>query len=322
MMRRTTVLLTMLFLLVSGVLMAAGQPEAAAGEYPTRPIRVIVATAAGGGTDLLGRMMAAEVESILGTPLVVENREGGSMTIGTTFAAQVEPDGYTILFSPSGPIVTQPHILDNLQYSLDDFRGIMGVISVPVVFAVQAGSPLRTIDDLIAGSGSLTTGHAGPGTLMHLAQEDFFGKLNNARLDVQQVPHQGGARTVAALLGGHVDLVTALPSEVLPYVDDGQLRVLATTAASRPSKLADVPTLSEKGFDVVMELRFFVLAPKDTPDHIVRVLEDAFIQAAGSERIRNYADESRQEIDIKNGVEIMEALRTDFEYFGSLMADL
>lgn len=290
-----------------------------AAEFPTKSIELVVPTGAGGGTDLLGRVVAREAERSLGVSIIIVNKAGGTCTIGTTYVSKAKPDGYTLLWAPSGPILTQPHLLDNLQYSLSDFKAIMGVVRVPVVIAVREESRWKTIEDILQEEDTITTGHPGPGSFMHLTQEEFF---DQAGIEIKQVPFQGGAKTVTALLGGHVDLITSLPSEVMPYVEAGQLRVLAITAPDRIEALPDVPTLKEKGYNIVMELRWFLLAPKDTPKDIVEVLEKSFIKAAKSEKVKEYTKNNKQVLSIMGSEEITRTLENESIYFGKLIDEL
>ncbi|WP_434309531.1 tripartite tricarboxylate transporter substrate binding protein [Hominifimenecus sp. rT4P-3] len=288
------------------------------GEFPSENINMIVPFGSGGGTDLLARVLGDAAKEELGQSVVVTNVTGASGTVGTAQAAEAEADGYNLIFNASGPMVLQPHMMDDLRYSLASFRAVAGIASEPTCLAVKADSPYQTIEDLAAASGTVTAGHTGVGTLHHLFQVQFFEK---AGLDYKLVGFEGGAKLVTGLLGGNVDVISTVVSEMYSYVDSGEIRILAVSSPERSPLYPDIPTLKEKGFDIEMSLDFFLMAPKDTPDDVMKVLEEKFGKAAQSDAVKKFLETGHIGADYRTGSEMTEKLKQDSEMFAKIIAE-
>lgn len=312
-------ILLSIILVVAGCSQNSAQVESD-GEvtYPTKPVKVIVPYGAGGGTDLTSRVLMKEVGNILGESFNVENVPGASGTIGAAVAASAVPDGYTVFFTPSDPIVAQPNIVD-VPYNLDDFKAVAGFSAETSALAVRADSPWETLEDLLEEENSnnvIDRGHSGVGGISHICLESFFGQTD---IQVRDVPFDGGALAIAALLGGHIDVVGGTAGAMMPYIESDEIRILAIAADERSEMYPDVPTFKEKGFDISVCVDWFMLVPKDTPDEIVEVLEKNTMEAANSDPFKEFVKERKQQLIIRNGEEIMEKVKSDFEIFNKML---
>lgn len=287
-----------------------------ASDYPDKPITAIVPWGAGGGTDLNARAIAREAEKFIDVPIIVENREGATGTIGVTEASKAKPDGYTILFGSIDPMCSMPHLMD-VEYSIDDFRGIMGFAYDPSSIIVRADSPWETLEDLIAEEEVINRGHSGIGGIHHVMFEMFFpaAGIENFR----DVTFDGGAASLTALRGGHIDVNGNTLGVAIPSIEAGEVRVLATAAPERVDLFPDIPTFKEKGFDIEVEATFFLVAPKGTPDEAIELLEEIFTKAAQSEGYQEFAKNRKQQVYIRDSEEIYEKVKGDYEKFGEII---
>lgn len=251
--------------------------EPAVAAWPDKIIRIIVTNAPGGPTDEVARLLAHELGPLLGGTLVVENRPGAASNIGITAVARAEADGHTLLLVPNS-ITVNPAISEKLAYDpLMDFAPISLCVTSPVVFAV---SPTLGVDS-VAGFIALAAGKPdglnysspGVGTVPHLAAELL--KLRTG-LKMAHVPHNGAALAVQSVLTGAVELSAGALGPSLSLIEDGQLKGLAVSSATRWRGLPGVPTMIEAGYsDVVADTFFALFAPARTPPDIVARLVDA-----------------------------------------------
>jgi tripartite-type tricarboxylate transporter receptor subunit TctC len=289
-----------------------------ASDYPNKPITAIVPWGAGGGTDLNARVIAKEAEKYIDQPIVVVNREGATGTIGVTEASRAKPDGYTILFGSVDPMCSMPHLMD-VEYSIDDFRGIVGYSFDPSSIAVRTDSPWETLEDLIAEKDTgkvINRGHSGFGGIHHMMFEMFFPA---AGLKFRDVTFDSGAASLAALRGGHIDVNGNTLGVMVPSIEAGEVRVLAVAAPERLDYFPDIPTFKEKGFDIDVAATFFLVAPKDTPDEVVAFLEEIFTKAAKSEAFKEFAENRRLQVYIRDSEEIYQKVKNDYEKFGEII---
>lgn len=309
----------LLITLMAGFAFATGQQGSSDGAaYPTKPVKVIVPYGAGGGTDLTSRILVKEMETILGESFTVENISGASGTVGTVVASNAVADGYTLLFAPSDPIVAQPHKL-NVPYDLDSFITVAGFSAEPSVIAVRTDSPWETLEDLIADGKKgtvISRGHSGVGGISHICMEMFF---NEAGIKVKDVPFNGGALAIAALLGGHIDVVGGTAGAMVPYIESGEMRVLAVAADERTDNLPDAPTYQEKGFDITVGVDWFLFAPKGTPAETVAILEKASMEAANSDAFKAFVKKRGQQLLIRDGKTMLLKIEKDYKLFGEML---
>jgi tripartite-type tricarboxylate transporter receptor subunit TctC len=242
--------------------------------YPTRPVRVIVSAAAGGPSDVIGRIVAQKLSERLGQQFYVENIPTAAGNVAVGMVAKAAPDGYTLL-SPTSAVVINPSLYSNLSYdTLRDFAPVTLAAASPHVLTVHPDLPVHSVAELIAlvkaNPGKFSYASPGTGTTGQLAGELFRVALG---LDLIHVPFNGAAPAVLSTIGGHTPIMfTALPSAA-GNIKDGKLRALAVTSARRYPEFPEVPTLGEAGVpDQVSEFFACILAPAGTPKPVVDTL--------------------------------------------------
>ncbi|MGA0115251.1 MAG: Bug family tripartite tricarboxylate transporter substrate binding protein [Burkholderiales bacterium] len=221
---------------------------AGAQNYPTKTVRLVVPFAAGGSTDIMGRLVAQKLSAAWGQQVVVDNRAGGSTVIGTDIVAKSAPDGHTLLVTPA-PFTIVPSLLKKLPYDpAKDFEPITLVNTTPLVVIVHPGVPAKNIKELIALAkakpGVLNFGSSGSGGSNHLAGELFNAMAN---VKITHVPYKGNGPAMTDLLGGHIDMAYNGLTSALQHIKSGKLRCLAVTSLKRTAALPDMPTLDEQG---------------------------------------------------------------------------
>jgi tripartite-type tricarboxylate transporter receptor subunit TctC len=264
---------------LAGALLFALSNAAAAQDYPTRPIRLIVPYPAGGPTDVVARILAGSLSAKLGQPLVVDNRPGGAAgTVGSRVAASADPDGYTLLLNQAGSLTIAPSLY-KLDYDpLKAFAPIGIVAETPEILTVNPSSvPVGSLAEFLAyakkNPGKLNFGTPGTGTLPQLlgAQLQLA-----ADIKLTDVPYRGAAPAVVDLLAGRMQLMIDSTSVLLPHIEAGKLRALAVTSARRIAQLPNVPTFSEAGYpQLTASLWTGLLAPAGTPAPIIQRLNAA-----------------------------------------------
>ena len=238
--------------------------------YPTRPVTVIVPFAAGGATDIFGRLMGQWLSERLGQQFVIENRPGAGTNIGTAVVVKAPPDGYTLLLA-GPPAAINATLYDNLTFNfIRDIMPVAGIIRAPLVLVVNPAVPATTVPELIAyakaNPGKISFASSGTGTTPHLSGELL---KRMASIELVHVPYRGDAPALTDLLGGHVQMYFAGVAPSIEYIRTGKLRVLAVTTATPSEALPGIPTVADfvPGFDV--SSWFGICAPKNTPVDIV-----------------------------------------------------
>jgi tripartite-type tricarboxylate transporter receptor subunit TctC len=260
--------------------LAAG--TAPADDYPSRPIRLIVPYAAGGGADSVARIVAKRVSETIGQPIVIENRGGGGSIIGTELVKNAQPDGYTLLLGQSGPISINPAVYRNLPYDpLKDFAPVTMTTAYPYIMVVSPALGVKTVKEFVALArnrpSELNYGTTGVGAANHLVAELFD---SNAGIKMTHIPYRGTALAVIDLLAGHVQVVFADPISALPHTNAGTLVALAVTSKDRSPVAPDVPTISESGYPGFDAIAWHgILAPATTPPAIVARLNAEIVEA-------------------------------------------
>ncbi len=254
-----------------------------------RVITMIVPSSAGGGTDTVARLIGPLMQEDLGIPVEIENRPGASMQIGLTYAANAEPDGYTLVWTvlPTAQSIYLDEDRDG-TFHRDDVRPIGMVYGAPFAVSVNADSEWESIDDLIASAqenpGGVRSGTTGFMSTGHFANIEF---QRGADVEMATVNFQGGGPQLTALLGEHIDVGFNSIGELLAHVDAGNIRVLAVMDDERSDFLPDVPTLREAGVDANPVGSYIGLsAPVDVSDDVIEVLADSLRDAVQDEGFR------------------------------------
>ncbi len=244
------------------------------GDYPNRPIRVIVAAAPGGGTDLMSRLIMGKVGERWGNPFVVDNRSGAGGTIGVDLVAKAPANGYTLLTVAMSGLATVP-LLSKVPYDpQQDFVPVSEFAAQSSVLAIAGGLPVNSVKELIAHAkskpGVLNAATTGIGTSTHLTMELF---KSMAGIDVANISYKGTGETMIALIGGQVDLLFGAAPGVTPHAKSGKVKMLAVTSLKRSAFLPDLPTLSEAGVPGFEVTGWYgLLAPAGTSPAIVTAL--------------------------------------------------
>ena len=264
-------------------------PVQAEDAWPSRPIRFILPFPPGGGTDILGRLIAERLSTSLGQPVVTENRGGAGGNVGAEAAAKSAPDGYTIvLVAPS--LAISPTLYSKINYDpVKDFAPVSLVATVPNVMITQPSLPVQTLGEFIAYAkgkpGALNFGSGGAGTSNHLAGE-LFNIVTGARL--VHIPYKGVNLAMQDVLAGNVHLVFIGIPAAAPHIKAGKLRALALVAPQRSSALPEVPTVAEAGLrDFEVTTWYGVLAPAGTPRNVVTRLNTELVKIMHSPELKD-----------------------------------
>ena len=290
--------------------------------YPERTVRIIVPTAAGGSIDTTARVVAAALAQRWGKPVVIENRPGAAMIIGTEAAAKSPPDGYTILIAHDGTMAMNPVVYPNLAYhSQRDFEPLALLTSIPEVVLVNEALPVKSIGELIAfakaNPGKLN--HASGGTATLLALELF--KVM-AEVDIINVPFRGGAPAVTGVMSGETQVIFADLATANAGMQSGKLRTLAVTTRKRVPRLPDVPTIDESGvpgYDVATWIGAF--APAGTPKAILDTIEAAIKQALAAPDVKAKLEALSMEIRSGASADLRAVLAGDMDKWGRLVKE-
>jgi tripartite-type tricarboxylate transporter receptor subunit TctC len=270
-------------LMLAGIT-ALAAPRLAMAAWPDRPIRYVVPVAPGGPTDIAARIVAAPLSTQLGQPVAVENRAGGAGNIGHAFVAQSAPDGNTWLMGCFST-AANPAMFNDLPFDQQrDLQPVTQITRVPVLFAVAANSPFRTVADAVAAAkrGGLTWASAGIGTSAHLTGELFN---RAAGIEVPAAHYRGAVPAFADVMAGRGAWAFENPQTAIPNVQAGRARVLAVTTRNRIADLPDVPTFIESGFPTIeVESWHGIFVRSGTPREIVdRVARETAIAVRGPE---------------------------------------
>ena len=288
--------------------------------YPSKPIRIVVPYPAGGTTDQLARAIQQPLQELLGQPVLIDNKAGASGTMGTDLVAKAAPDGYTLVFGNSGPSATSS-LLRKLPYDvLKDFRPLSTVVAVPLILAVAADSPHKTVKDFVSWAQqqgtNLNYGSTGIGGSSHLAGE-FFNDRAGTRL--QHIPYAGGAPLVTAFAGGQVHMAFVTGLDGAAMVQAGRIRYLAVASAQRTEVLPGLPAISEDvpGFSSVVW--FGVLAPRGLPDAIAAKLNAAIVRAVARPEVRKLFIDRNVEPRSSTPQEMERLIRSELELWGPVV---
>jgi tripartite-type tricarboxylate transporter receptor subunit TctC len=274
------------------VLVGALVPAAVAQEpYPARPITIVVAFPPGGLADLSARPVAAALEKLLKQPVVVSNKAGAAGAVGNQFVATSKPDGYTLLMALVSVSVL-PEV-DRLfarppKYTRDQLTGIARVNAEPSILTVPADAPWKTVKDLVEDArrrpGEIVFTSSGLYGASHVPMEMF---LHAAGIRMRHLPTTGGGPMMNALLGGHAQVTMSTTALVAPHVKAGKLRLLAHTATAPVGAFPEVPSFKSLGYDVEYTAWAGLVAPRDTPAPVIKILRDAMRQAMKEPEVVN-----------------------------------
>ena len=258
------------------VLLAFALPVRA--DYPTRPVTLVVAFTPGGASDVLARILGRKLDQILGQPFVIDNRPGAGGNVAAEFVAHAAPDGYTLLAGNNAILATNAALYKKINFDPEtDFAPIGLIGSQANILVVNPAVPARSMAELIAlakvNLGKLNFASSGHGLAAHLAGELF---KTEAKIDIVHVPYKGAAPALQDVIAGHVQMMFATASSVVPHIKDGKVRALAVASLKRSAVLPDIPTIDElgiKNFDATTW--HGLVAPARTPQEVIATLNRA-----------------------------------------------
>jgi len=290
------------FVAAALALLLSGAPTHAQDAYPSKTITMIVPFAAGGSTDVIGRVIGEGLRQVLGQTVVIDNRAGAGGSIGTAAIAKAPPDGYTIGMGTASTLAINPAAYKNLPFDvLNDLTPIGNIAAVPNIMSVHPAVPAAGMAAFIALAraqpGKLSYASPGHGSVGHLLGEQF--KLATGT-DLLHVPYRGMGPALNDAVGGQVQVIFDNLPTSLALVQDGRLRALAVSGVGRAGALPNVPTFGELKLDDVNWMAFFgLIAPKDTPPPIVRRLNEALVKVLAMPDVRGKLD-AQQAIVVGN----------------------
>lgn len=297
-----------------------GSMAAFAQGYPSRPVRVVLPFAAGGGTDLLARLLSQRYTEVLGQPVVVDNRPGAGGNLGAELVARSPADGYTLLFSTTSTAINAT-LYSKLSFDIrKDFVAITQFARSPIVVVVHPSLPVRSVRDLVAlarkEKGGLNYGSNGSGTGSHLAGVMFE---HMAGAPLTHIPYKGANPAVGALVGGEVVLGFQATTSVLPFIRSGKLRAIAVTTERRIAALPEVPTVASvyPGFNV--DQWYVLFAPAGTPAAIVSRLHAEAVAALQHPEVRAWMQRENSEPVGSSPVEAAAFLAAEVEKYAKIV---
>lgn len=292
-------------------------------KFPSRPIEIVVPTAAGGGTDIAFRLLAEIVEGQLGQKVVVSNKVGGGGMIGMAQIVKAKPDGYTLGGLWNAPLTMTPH-MQPAPYTPNDYIAVTMADSAATIFCTKADFPATSgkefIEQLKANPGKYTYGNDGVGGTLHLAAERIFSKVG---VKARPVPFGGAGETLKAFLGSHIDIYAGSITPILPYVKDNTAKCLLVTTAKKVASVPQASSLTDIGVPEAQTVLWHgLIAPKDLPADRLAILENAFRQAARSEKFRQYMESRGIDVDASSGPEFRKIIDTEYAAMGEVMKSL
>jgi tripartite-type tricarboxylate transporter receptor subunit TctC len=262
--------------------------DASAQEYPTRPIRLIVATSPGGGNDAIARIVGAKLGELLGQQVVVDNRAGAGGIVGTEMAARAAPDGYTLLMGFISTLVLIPALGHAPYDPIKDLAPVSLIASSQYMLVIHPSVPARTLGEFViyakANPGRINYASAGNGTPVHLSAELF---KSVAGINLVHIPYKGGGPAAAAVLAGEAKVIFGSISATLPQIKAGRLIALATTGAARSPVAPEYATIAEQGYPGFEVTSWYgVVAPAKTPPNIIAKLNATILTALRAPDVR------------------------------------
>jgi tripartite-type tricarboxylate transporter receptor subunit TctC len=292
-------------------------------KFPSRPIEMVIPTAAGGGTDISLRMLAELAEPALGQKIVVVNKTGGGGAVGMMGIIQAKPDGYTIGGLWNAPLTMTPHALPS-PYKPSDYAAVSLVTWAPTILCVKAAFPANDgkafIDELKKNPNKFTYGNDGLGGTLHLASERVFQKLG---VKARPIPFAGAGETLKAFLGDHIDIYAGSISPILPYVKDKSAKCLMITSPERNATVPDAASLTDLGVPSESTVLWRgIIAPKAVPPDRLAVLHKAFADAAQSPKFKEFMEKRGEEAKGSSSAEFRQLIDSEYEAMGKVMESI
>jgi tripartite-type tricarboxylate transporter receptor subunit TctC len=294
------------------------------GNYPNKPIHVIVPVGAGAGMDNAARVTAAAVEKHIGQTLVIENKPGAGGRIGAAMVAKAAPDGYTLLFTSPSVIVVAEHFPQKMDFEpARDFQPIAIGVFQPVLLIVRPSLGVKTVDEFVAyaksNPGKISFGVQGLGSELHLLLELF---KKTAGMSITPVPYNAAAQAIVDLLADRLDAMFLVIPPIKQHVESGKLLALATLNAKRVEALPNIPTMAEIGRpEMTSAIWFGYLAPAKTPDAVIGKLVQALQNLQSDQALNKRVSDMGAELNIVGPTEFGTIIERDRARYGKIVAE-
>lgn len=294
---------------------------AQASDYPNRPIELVVAYGAGGGTDVLARAFSEASRKHIGQSITVTNKPGASGAIGLTDVLNAKPDGYKIAMV-TVELTTLPHV-GVIKFTWEDFAPIVMLNADPAAITVKADAPWNTIEEFLAAAkkapGEIRVGNSGAASIWHLAAAALEDK---AGVKFNHIPYPGAGPANLSLLGGHIEAVSVSAAEVTTQVAAGKMKVLAVMADKRLKGFESIPTLKERNIDVAIAAWRGLAAPKNTPPEILAALKNLAVKTVAEPAFREIMDKQNMGFVFGDETAFKSVMARDSAYFKNLITKL
>jgi tripartite-type tricarboxylate transporter receptor subunit TctC len=291
--------------------------------YPSKPVKLIVAFPPGGSIDMTARMIGPKLSAALGQPVLIDNRPGASGNIGMDYVAKAPKDGYTLLMTHAG-IAANAHLFAKLPFDpLKDFAPVIRVAIQPNVLLINPKWTFRNVTELVAYAkahpGKLSFGTSGVGGPQDVAARMF---MQATATDMLNVAYKGGAPALSDLLGGQIDLMFETSPTAVPHFKSGKLKALAVTSERRLSTMPDVPTVAESGVSGYKSVGWIgVLAPAGTPQPIITMLHEKLEQILLNKDVQVQLSEASLEIAPSTALELGNFIRSESDFYAKFVKD-
>jgi tripartite-type tricarboxylate transporter receptor subunit TctC len=281
------------------------------------PIKILVGQDPGGSTDLIARALAEQVSDDLGVPVTVENKPGANGALAAQQLAGEKADGHTLMtFNGSLAYITPLAVPESEAIDINDYSVVTGVSQDDYVLVTAPGSGFKTVKDLAAAGRPITFGTTGVGTGSQLSQELLFAQ---SKIDATAVPFDGGSPTLTAVLGGQVDVGSIQLGEAIEQIQAGELTPIVTFAEKRVSYLPDTPTAVEEGYDAPVQQSRAIVAPKGTPDDVLKALQKSFQKAFENKDYQTFNEDNQLTPNEVPGDELLDQWNENLKKYRGLV---
>lgn len=310
-------------LAAAGLVLVVTTAHAQSGPFPTKPIRILIGSAPGGGLDQTARVISDRFSAALGQPVIIDNRPGAAGTLAGQILAKALPDGYTINLGAIGNLAVNYSLYNDIGYHpLKDLAPVTMMVDAANVVVVHPSVQANTIQELVALAGKqpgLTYGSSGAGNAGHLAGELF---RRMAKVELTHVPYKGGGPAMLDLVGGRISMIFASPSSSIPQMKAGKIRGLAVTTRKRSVIVPELPTVAEAGIPGYEVNNWYAMAaPAKTPKAVIARLNRELVKILNDPEVKQLLLLRGVEASPSTPEELGEYMKSEFEKWGKLIAD-